>query len=116
MFVLLREWGKMPPWVSSLMGEFFLALIPLVLFLIGSFYLINFLLSLAIAHGVLNARMWTGNLARILAVIGILAGVYSLPYGLMSIVLCAIILYYLSRKEVRAFLRKSVSSDKDFLV
>ena len=115
-FVLLGEVGKItfPPW--GRVFELLFALVPLALFLIGSFYLLNSLLSLAIAYGLLNKRTWTWNLARILAVMGILAGLFSLPYGLMGIILCAIILFYVSRKEVRAFLGKSILGDKGFLV
>ncbi len=112
-FVLLRAVGKItfPQWGG--LFEFLFALVPVALSLIGSFYLLNSLLSLAIAYGLLKKRIWTWNLARILAIIGILAGVFSLPYGIMSIIFCALILFYLSRKEVKIFLRKSELSDND---
>lgn len=85
--------------IRSLMG--IVALIFAIILLI--FGLISFLL----AYGLWIGKGWAWTLAFIFSIIGILLGLASLPGGIITILINALILYYLTRPYVKEFFGKA---------
>ena len=88
------------------MGIFggFLEMIALVAAIV---LLIFGLISLLLAYGLWTGKGWAWTLTFIFSIIGILLGLVSLPFGIITIFIDALILYYLTRSHVKAFFGKA---------
>ena len=75
-------------------GEGFWAVISIVVFLLGFF-------SIVVGWGLWNLRKWAYQVAMILAVIGIITALLSLPGSILTLVIDGIIIYYLTRPEIK---------------
>jgi ABC-type Mn2+/Zn2+ transport system permease subunit len=65
------------------------------------------IISLLLAYGLWTGMGWSWTLAIIFAAIGILTGIASLLPGIISIIIGAIIIYYLMMPHVKAFFKKA---------
>ena len=80
-------------------GEFLAAVamaIAVVLAIIG-------IVTLLTSWGLWTGKSWARWLAIILMAIGIIGGIISLPAGIITIVICGLIMYYLFMPSVREF-------------
>ena len=70
--------------------------------------------SFLVAYGLLKGRPWAWTLTVVISIISIALNVISLvagnPGGIVSIIISAIILYYLYRPHVKAYFGKTVAS------
>ncbi len=78
-----------------------IAIIAAIVLLILGF--ISFLL----AYGLWTGKGWAWTLTFVFSIIGILLGLISLPSGIITILINALILYYLTRPHVKAFFGKA---------
>jgi hypothetical protein len=62
--------------------------------------------SFAVAYSYLNGLGWAWGLGLVVAVIGIVLGLPSLPGSIVSILLKVLIIYYLTRPHVKRFFGK----------
>lgn len=74
--------------------EAFLEIFGAILLLLG-------LVSFVDGWGLWNLKKWGFQLAMILSVIGIIWGIISLPIGIILIIIYGIIVYYLTRPEIK---------------
>lgn len=58
-------------------------------------------IALAVGYGLWNLLKWGYQAAMILAILGIISGLFSLPSGILSIVIDGIIIYYLIQPEIK---------------
>lgn len=65
------------------------------------------LFAFVIAYGLWTGKGWAWTLALVLSIIGIIIGIFSLPGGIITIIINAIIIYYLTRPHVKAFFGKA---------
>lgn len=86
--------GLFPFFISG-----FLGVIGVVLLIIAA---LNFL----IAYGFWNGRGWAWTLGIIFACLGLIMGLFSLPSGIIQIIINALILYYLTRPNVKRYFGK----------
>ena len=77
----------------------FIGGIVLVLLILAA---LNFL----IAYGFWNGRGWAWTLGIIFACLGLIMGLLSLPSGIIQILINALILYYLTRPNVKRYFGK----------
>jgi len=78
----------------------------LVLGVVGGIMTVIGLVSFAVAYGYLNGLGWAWGLGLVVAVIGIVLGLPSLPGSIISILLEVLIIYYLTRPHVKRFFGK----------
>jgi hypothetical protein len=74
---------------------------------IGGILVIIGLVSFVIAYGFWKGSGWAWILGLIFAVIGLIMGLISLPSGIITILMEALILYYLTRPHVKEFFGKA---------
>jgi lysylphosphatidylglycerol synthetase-like protein (DUF2156 family) len=67
-------------------------------------------LSLVNSYGLWKGRSWAWALSLVLAVLGLLSGILALPEGVVSVVLYALMLFYLTRPRIRSFFRAEAES------
>jgi hypothetical protein len=72
----------------------------------GGIFLILGALGLLIAYGLFKGHPWARNLALILSFLGIIINIGSLPISIISIAIDLLIIYYLTRPQVKAFFGK----------
>ncbi|MFQ6125258.1 MAG: hypothetical protein ACE5R6_11740 [Candidatus Heimdallarchaeota archaeon] len=68
---------------------------------LGGIAFILGLFALAVGWGLWNLRKWAYQIAMILAIIGIIVAIVTLPGSIISLVIDAIIIYYLTRPEIK---------------
>lgn len=94
-------------WVDAagaLLGPFGAAFAVLAWVIAGILAVIG-IISLVIAYGLWTGKGWAWLLALIFAIIGLIIGIFSL--NIITIVIDAVILYYLTRPHVKAFFGKA---------
>jgi len=74
---------------------------------VGGIMLIIGIASFAVAYGYLNGRGWAWTLGLVIAALGLLMGILSLPEGVVGLLVDALIIYYLTRPHVKRFFGKS---------
>jgi uncharacterized membrane protein (DUF2068 family) len=77
-------------------GSAFLVVIGLVLFIVA-------VLGFIMTWGLWSGKSWARTITMILAVIGIVTGIFSLPGSILSILCDLVILYYLTRPHIQAY-------------
>ena len=77
-------------------GSAFLVVIGLVMLIVA-------LLGFIMTWGLWSGKSWARTITMILAVIGIIAGIFSLPGSIINIIIDIVILYYLTRPRIRAY-------------
>lgn len=93
---LIAEYGAAAiPGVGEFIGALVLA-IAVVLAIVGVFALID-------AYGLWIGAGWAWWLTIILSILGIIAGITSLPGGIIGIVIDILIIYYFTRPHVKKF-------------
>jgi uncharacterized membrane protein (DUF2068 family) len=74
----------------------FLIVFGLILFILA-------ILGFVMTWGLWSGKSWARTITMVLAVISIVTGIFSLPGNLISIIINIVILYYLTRPEIRAY-------------
>lgn len=90
---------EIPGTIPSSVPGAILAFVGIVMSLIG---FVGFL----VAWGLWTGQGWAWTLAFALAVLGVITGIFSLPGGLLAILLDGLIAYYLWQPHVKAFFGK----------
>ena len=67
--------------------------------------IISGLISVIIGYGLWNGKEWARILAIIFSVLGIIWGIFTLPAGIIGIIINGIILWYLTRPHVVSFFK-----------
>jgi uncharacterized membrane protein (DUF2068 family) len=70
---------------------------------IGLVLLVLAVLGFIMTWGLWSGKSWARTITMILAVIGIVTGIFSLPGNLISILIDIVILYYLTRPHIKAY-------------
>jgi hypothetical protein len=70
---------------------------------IGLVLLILAILGFIMTWGLWSGKSWARTITMILAVIGIITGIFSLPGSLISILIDIVILYYLTRPSIQDY-------------
>jgi len=107
-------WGVIPeqelerafremPWARGFAGVRVIALTTAILTVIGIIVLLLGIIGLAMAWGLWAGKSWARTITIVLAVIGILSSIFSLPGGILSILINVAIIYYLTRPHVKAY-------------
>ena len=74
---------------------------------IGGVMMIAGIVSLIIAYGVFKGKSWAWMLCIIFAVLNTVLGILTFPVGIITILFNVIIIYYLTRRNVKAFFGKA---------
>ena len=74
--------------------------------IIGMIMIVIGILSFAVAYGYWNGLGWAWTLGLVVAVIGLVMGLTSLPSGIVGIIIDALIIYYLTRPHVKTYFGK----------
>ena len=89
------------------MGMFVMygSLMGVALFFVGLF-------SLFVGWGLWKGAGWAWTLVVILEILGVTIGIATIPYGLISILICGLILYYLFKLNVKAWFKKNSEANE----
>jgi len=87
--------STIPSFVPGLVSGFFS--------LVAGFMVIMALIGFFIAWGLWTGKGWTWIIALILAILGVIGGLLTLPIGIVTIIIQGLIIYYLTRPHVKAF-------------
>lgn len=82
----------------------YMSLTGIVLFLGGLF-------SLFVGWGLWKGSEWAWTLAVILEILGLIAGIIAIPYGLIGVLVCGLILYYLFKPNVKVWFEKKLDAE-----
>lgn len=74
--------------------------------IIGIIMIVIGIISFAVAYGYWNGSGWAWTLGLVVAVIGLIMGLISLPSGIIGIIIDALIIYYLTRPHVKTYFGK----------
>ena len=91
------------PWASTFTSVQFFALTTAFLAGIGLVLLIVAVLGFIMTWGLWSGKSWARIITMILAVIGVVTGIFNLPGSLISILINVVILYYLTRPHIMAY-------------
>jgi uncharacterized membrane protein (DUF2068 family) len=91
------------PWASMFTGLQLIAITTSLLMGIGLVLLVLAVLGFIMTWGLWSGKSWARTITMILAVIGIVTGIFSLPGNLISILIDIVILYYLTRPHIKAY-------------
>ena len=91
------------PWASTFTGIPILAVTTTFLTVIGLVLLILAVVGFIMTWGLWSGKSWARIITMILAVIGIVTGIFNLPGSLISILINIGILYYLTRPQIKAY-------------
>jgi uncharacterized membrane protein (DUF2068 family) len=91
------------PWASTFASIPLVAVTTTFLAGIGIVLLVLAVLGFVMMWGLWSGRSWARTITMILAVIGIITGIFSLPGSLIEILINAVILYYLTRPNIIAY-------------
>ena len=75
--------------------------------IIGGIIIVIGLVNFAIAYGLLKGLGWAWILSLIFAVISIIFGILMFPIGIVAIIFDALIIFYLTRSNVKVFFGKA---------
>lgn len=92
-------------WASGFTEIRLIALTSAFLMIVGVVLLLLAIVGFITAWGLWTGKGWAWTITIILAAIGILMGLFSLPGGIVTILIDAIIIYYLTRPYVKAYYR-----------
>ena len=93
------------PWASGFTGVQLVALTTTFLTALGIVILVLAILGFVMAWGLWTGRGWARTITIILSVLSIIAGLFSLPGSIISILIYGAIIYYLTRPYVRNYYR-----------
>lgn len=79
----------------------------IVMGVVGGIMLIIGIASFAVAYGYMNGRGWAWTVGLVIAAIGLILGLFSLPEGVVGFLIDVLIIYYLTRPHVKRFFGKS---------
>jgi predicted RNA-binding Zn-ribbon protein involved in translation (DUF1610 family) len=82
----------------------YISLVAVVLFFGG-------LLSLFVGWGLWKGAEWAWTLGVILEILGIIGGIATIPYGLLIVLLCGLILYYLLKPNIKTWFKKKLETE-----
>jgi hypothetical protein len=99
----LAEILRQIPFASPFTGASILALTTTFLTGIGVVLLILAIVGFVMTWGLWSGKSWARIITMILAIIGIITGIFSLPGNLISIIIDIVILYYLTRPQIKAY-------------
>lgn len=85
-------------YIIAAIGLFTLAAISAIGVIV--FLLMGFI-ALGIGWGLWKLKKWAYQVAMILAILGILTNLLTLPVGIIGIIISVIIIYYLTRPEIK---------------
>ena len=74
--------------------------------IIGGIIIVIGLVNFAIAYGLLKGLGWAWILSLIFAIISVIFGILMFPIGIVAIIFDALIIFYLTRSNVKAFFGK----------
>jgi len=98
------------PWASTFTDVQIIAFTAAFLTGIGLVLLILAVLGFIMTWGLWSGKSWARTITMILAVIGIITGIFSLPGSLISILIDIVILYYLRLPEIQAYFASASAS------
>jgi len=75
--------------------------------IIGGILIVIGIANLVIAYGLFKGKSWAWMLCLIFAVISAVFGILTFPVGIITILFNALIIYYLTRRNVRVYFRKA---------
>lgn len=78
--------------------------------LFSAFFIVIGLLALLSAYGLWNGKSWASWMSIILSLLGALTSVFILPAGAVSLAIELLILYYLTRGQVRDYFKPVAES------
>jgi hypothetical protein len=93
------------PWASGFTGVQIVALTTTFLAILGAIILVLAILGFVMAWGLWAGKGWARIITMILSAIGIFTGLFSLPGSIISILINAVLIYYLTRPLVIDFYR-----------
>jgi len=101
-------WEMIPEEVLQQMAQAFtsvsiIALTTAFLTGIGIVLLVLAVVGFIMTWGLWSGKSWSRTITMIIAVIGIITGIFSLPGSLINILCDIVILYYLTRPHIRAY-------------
>ena len=76
--------------------------------IIGGIIIVVGLVNFALAYGLLRGLGWAWVLSLVFAVISVVFGILLFPVGIVAIVFDALIIYYLTRRNVKEFFGRAV--------
>ena len=74
--------------------------------LIGGILIVIGIVNLFIAYGLFKGKSWAWILCLMFAVISVVFGVLTFPVGIVTILFNALIIYYLTRRNVKTYFEK----------
>ncbi len=83
----------------------YLSVIGVIVFLGGFFFLF-------VGWGLWKGAAWAWTLEVILQILGLISGIITIPYGLTTVLVCGLILYYLFKPSVKACFNKTVDANR----
>lgn len=75
--------------------------------IIGAILMVIGIANLLIAYGLFKGKSWAWMLCLIFAVISAVFGILTFPVGIVTIVFNALIIYYLTRRNVKVYFGKA---------
>jgi len=75
--------------------------------LIGGILIVIGIANLVIAYGLFKGKSWAWMLCLIFAVISAVSGILTFPVGIVTILFNALIIYYLTRRNVKVYFGKA---------
>lgn len=97
------------PILGSFVTGLFVAIGIIIFSMMGIIFIIIGLIAFLIAYGLSAGRGWAWTLCLIFSIIGTIIGILSLPLGIISLIINILILYYLTKQQVKAFFGKGAS-------
>ena len=74
--------------------------------LIGGILIVIGIANLLIAYGLFKGKSWAWILCLMFAVISVVFGILTFPVGIVTILFNALIIYYLTRRNVKVYFEK----------
>ena len=97
------------PILGSFVAGLFTAIGIIIFSMVGVILIVIGLVAFLIAYGLWTGRGWAWTLCLIFSIFGLIIGVLSLPSGIISLTINLLVLYYLTRRRVKAFFGKGSS-------
>lgn len=79
--------------------------------LVGVALFFGGLFSLFVGWSLWKGAEWAWTLAVILEILGIIGGILIIPYGLIAVLVCGLILYYLFKPNVKIWFKKKLETE-----
>jgi len=75
--------------------------------IIGGILMLIGIVNLVVAYGLFKGKSWAWMLCLIFAVISAVFGILTFPVGIVTIIFNALIIYYLTRRNVKVYFGKA---------